>query len=230
MNFIAYNPGNIKPYNARKTTDCIILHHAAAVSCTSADIVRWHLKRGFNGAGYNWFVDKDGSKYQLRPIWAVGAHTIGWNSKSIGICAEGNYETETSMPEIQLESIAEIIDYCNNYYKTVLSLYGHKQKWPTACPGKNFPLNRIAELSFHYAGLTTLPYSGRPLKYISENHMKGTDVRSVQQRLNNLGYNSGPTDGIFGIKTLFAVKAFQKAKGISVDGIVGPITWNKLFN
>lgn len=230
MNFIIYNPGNKKPYAKRKSTSCIILHHAAVVNCSPADIVRWHLGRGFNGAGYNWFVNKEGTKYQLRPIWAVGAHTIGWNSKSIGICVEGNYQTETSMPEIQLKAVAEVINYCNNYYKTMFSLYGHKQKWPTACPGKNFPFSRIADLSLRFNGITTLPYPGRTLKYIPKNLMKGTDIMSAQQRLNNLGYNSGPIDGIFGTKTLFAVKAFQKAKAIGIDGIVGPITWNKLFN
>lgn len=36
-------------------------------------------------------------------------------------------------------------------------------------------------------------------------------------------------DSIFGTKTKEAVVVFQKAKGLSVDGIVGPKTWEKLF-
>ncbi|MDV3429430.1 MAG: N-acetylmuramoyl-L-alanine amidase [Bacillota bacterium] len=230
MEFKVYNPGNKKPFVKRISTNCIILHHAAAVTCTPGDIVKWHLDRGFNGAGYNWFVSKNGTIYQLRPIWAIGAHTIGWNSKSIGICAEGNYETEVSMPEVQIKAIAEVIDYCNDCYKTKLNLYGHRQKWSTACPGKNFPFNRISELSLHWDDIIKLTYPGKPLKYIPEKLMKGTNVKTVQQKLNNLGFNSGPADGVFGPKTLSAVKAFQKAKGIEIDGIVGPITWSKLFN
>ena len=36
-------------------------------------------------------------------------------------------------------------------------------------------------------------------------------------------------DGVFGPKTEAAVKAFQKKEKISVDGIVGPVTWRRLF-
>lgn len=61
---------------------------------------------------------------------------------------------------------------------------------------------------------------------------KGDNVRKVQAKLIELGYSCGKwgTDGIFGNDTLSAVKAFQKANGLAVDGIVGPLTWAKLFN
>ncbi|MCL6445580.1 MAG: peptidoglycan-binding protein [Alicyclobacillus sp.] len=57
----------------------------------------------------------------------------------------------------------------------------------------------------------------------------GPFVEEVQYKLNQLGYSSGTVDGIFGTKTLNAVRAFQKAHGLTVDGIVGPVTWSKLF-
>lgn len=53
---------------------------------------------------------------------------------------------------------------------------------------------------------------------------RGNQVKAIQYALNQLGYgNSGTNsvDGIFGSGTKSAVKAFQKAMGISVDGIVG---------
>lgn len=46
----------------------------------------------------------------------------------------------------------------------------------------------------------------------------------LQQALLGLGFNPGPLDGIYGAKTWAAVVAFQKAHGLTVDGIVGPIT------
>jgi peptidoglycan hydrolase-like protein with peptidoglycan-binding domain len=57
---------------------------------------------------------------------------------------------------------------------------------------------------------------------------RGSSVMYLQERLNALGYNCGKVDGIFGPKTLTAVKAFQKAKHLTVDGIVGPKTWAAL--
>ena len=58
----------------------------------------------------------------------------------------------------------------------------------------------------------------------------GTPVRSAQILLNGYGYNAGTVDGDFGNKTKAAVIAFQKAKSLTADGIVGTKTWNKLIN
>ena len=50
-------------------------------------------------------------------------------------------------------------------------------------------------------------------------------VRDLQEALKAIGYNPGPIDGVFGATTEAAVKAFQQAKGISADGVVGKVTW-----
>jgi peptidoglycan hydrolase-like protein with peptidoglycan-binding domain len=50
-------------------------------------------------------------------------------------------------------------------------------------------------------------------------------VRDLQEALKALGHNPGLIDGDFGPMTEAAVKAFQQAKGITVDGIVGKVTW-----
>ena len=52
----------------------------------------------------------------------------------------------------------------------------------------------------------------------------GNDVKWVQYALNREGFNCGEVDGIFGKGTKRAVIAFQKAKGLGADGIVGPKT------
>ena len=60
--------------------------------------------------------------------------------------------------------------------------------------------------------------------------MTGPSIRQVQERLNILGANPQLSeDGIFGPRTATAVRAFQQQRGLNVDGIVGPITWNALF-
>ncbi len=54
------------------------------------------------------------------------------------------------------------------------------------------------------------------------------EVRQVQRALANLGYYSGPVDGVFGAKTKTAVEQFQKSKGLTVDGVVGSATLKAL--
>ena len=52
----------------------------------------------------------------------------------------------------------------------------------------------------------------------------GEEVRKVQEKLKSWGYYKGNVDGIFGSKTLSAVKFFQRKNGLTVDGIVGDKT------
>ena len=55
-------------------------------------------------------------------------------------------------------------------------------------------------------------------------NLKGSDVLALQNYLNNLKYDCGIADGIFGSKTKAAVILFQSANNLTADGIVGPIT------
>lgn len=62
----------------------------------------------------------------------------------------------------------------------------------------------------------------------------GEQVKTVQRLLNAMGYKGSDgksltVDGIFGTNTDYAVRRFQKAEGLTVDGIVGPATWKKLI-
>lgn len=58
----------------------------------------------------------------------------------------------------------------------------------------------------------------------------GKKVRTLQQRLIDLGYLAGTADGEYGGATQAAVKAFQQRSGLWADGIAGPDTLNKLYS
>ena len=71
------------------------------------------------------------------------------------------------------------------------------------------------------------PLGNRTLRY-SEPMMRGEDVRLAQELLLAHGFAPGKIDGIFGVKTEAAVKAFQSHTGLEVDGIVGSKSWEAL--
>lgn len=132
-------------WSHRSGTSEIILHHAEASHASVEDINQWHLERGWAGIGYNYYVRKDGTIWRGRPKWAVGAHAKGHNDKSIGICCEGAYVTET-MPAAQLAALKNLIrDIMSRYGK--LKLLRHKDVNSTDCPGVNFPWAEVQ----HYA-------------------------------------------------------------------------------
>jgi peptidoglycan hydrolase-like protein with peptidoglycan-binding domain len=56
----------------------------------------------------------------------------------------------------------------------------------------------------------------------------GPLVKQLQQRLKDKGFNPGEIDGVFGLGTKAAVRAFQTANGMEADGLVGQKTWNAL--
>jgi N-acetylmuramoyl-L-alanine amidase len=70
---------------------------------------------------------------------------------------------------------------------------------------------------------------GKDRKYsIIKKGSKGNLVYYLQYKLFSRLYNPGTIDGIFGNKTLDALKQFQKDNDLVVDGIVGPKTWAKI--
>lgn len=59
---------------------------------------------------------------------------------------------------------------------------------------------------------------------------RGEDVKKIQLRLQELGYFNGTIGGNYLTKTETAVKDFQQANGLQIDGECDEVTYNKLFN
>ena len=59
---------------------------------------------------------------------------------------------------------------------------------------------------------------------LSKYGSRSEEVKQIQTKLKRWGYYDGEVDGIFGTKTLNAVKWFQSKNGLTVDGIAGPKT------
>lgn len=126
----------------RKKTTHIVTHHVGAEGAfTPEQIHAMHLKNGWRGIAYNFYVRKDGSVYHGREENAVGGHTLNYNEVSIGICFEGNFEVE-AMPDAQLSAGRELIEYLKPRYPDA-KVVRHRDLNATACPGKNFPFEAM---------------------------------------------------------------------------------------
>ena len=122
----------------QKKIDSIILHHRAG----NGDVESIHLqhqRQGWWGIGYHYYIRKNGEIWRGRPEKWVGSHagsSNNYNTHSIGICWEGNFEQE-EMTDAQVESGRWLIEDIENRYD-IVEILGHRDIAKTACPGKNF--------------------------------------------------------------------------------------------
>ena len=63
---------------------------------------------------------------------------------------------------------------------------------------------------------------------LSKYGSSGDEVKQIQTKLKRWGYYDGDVDGIYGSKTVAAVKSFQRKNGLTVDGIAGTNTLNAM--
>lgn len=82
------------------TPTVIITHHALSLPHhTALDVNDWHRqrwpnfvsRRGFH-CGYHFVIETDGTVTQTRDFDEEGAHTLGMNTSSIGVCFMGNFD------------------------------------------------------------------------------------------------------------------------------------------
>lgn len=123
----------------RKITE-IIIHCSATVEgkdFTARDIDRWHRQRGFQMIGYNYIIRIDGTIEIGRPIEMVGAHCVGHNRNSIGICYIGGLSSDgkpkDTRTEEQKESLRALIEQLREEFPEV-TLHGHNEFANKACP------------------------------------------------------------------------------------------------
>ncbi|CAH1132574.1 unnamed protein product [Ceutorhynchus assimilis] len=123
----------------------VIIHHTATENCSSQSqcvfyvrqIQTYHIEsRGWYDIGYNFLVGGDGAAYEGRGWIVEGAHTLGWNSKSIGIAFVGTFLSKVP-PDIQILTCKRVIErgvelgYIRKDYK----LLGARQLFATESPG-----------------------------------------------------------------------------------------------
>ncbi len=87
--------------------ECLVVHSTRSYPKFD-DLLAFHRKRGFAGVGYHFFVSSSGMVCQARPIGLEGAHALGFNRKSVGICV---YSKDGSLSTGTIQTCKELILY-----------------------------------------------------------------------------------------------------------------------
>lgn len=126
---------------SKRVINEIIVHCSATPEgrdFTVADITRWHKKRGFTTIGYHYVIYRDGSIHNGRDINVGGAHCIGHNAHSIGICYIGGCKTDGHTPkdtrtEEQKKTLLSMLKKLRVIYPKA-KIHGHRDFANKACP------------------------------------------------------------------------------------------------
>jgi peptidoglycan hydrolase-like protein with peptidoglycan-binding domain len=73
-----------------------------------------------------------------------------------------------------------------------------------------------------------IPQPGTNISIMAKPARKKARIKEIQTALKNAGFYTGRIDGVKGRKTRTAIREFQKANGLTADGIVGGKTWAAL--
>ncbi len=122
--------------NPMRAVDSIVIHHTGGgPQETPQGIHEYHLSIGFGGVGYHYLIERTGTVWRGRPLWARGAHARNQNSGRIGIALLGNYAEESPGYQMTLQARRLIAVLEELYGK--LKIYPHyaMPDSTTDCPG-----------------------------------------------------------------------------------------------
>ncbi len=118
-------------YQNYRPINLIVIHCSGTpVDCdvTLEMITAWHQSLGFATIGYHYYITRDGEVHAGRPLYQIGAHALGYNAHSIGVCYEGGMDAfgdfaDTRTPE-QRESLRLLLKRLREDYPEAVIL-GH---------------------------------------------------------------------------------------------------------
>lgn len=125
-----------------RTITLIIIHCSATPegrSLSFEECRRDHIMhRHFQDIGYHFYITRDGTVHDGRPIEKVGAHCEGHNSHSIGICYEGgldaNGKPADTRTEAQRKALKSLVERMHRLFPKALIVGHHDLNPRKACP------------------------------------------------------------------------------------------------
>lgn len=201
----------------------------------------YHLSKGWSDIAQHVTIFPDGSIVTGRDINTPPASSTGYNDSDADgqhpfmFEMLGNFDTgHDKLEGKQLESAVKLTRYFSGGDEKKIRF--HREMNPAkTCPGSGVDKawfiglvkSTSAPASSAPSASQVQAYDPNPEFHRNLSYqipmMAGADVKRLQARLEI------EVDGIFGPKTRDAVINWQKAHGLTADGIVGPVTWNALF-
>lgn len=227
--------GNAKTYGIADTADYTVTGNTKTnaneaghiVTVTLKDITNTTWSDGTTGVKiYHFYI------YKATPTGAPAYTKITTSGKTLNDAAltttGGTFSVSGTVKWVDDTTGADLPDTtaveANKLYKWVFTPSDSTNYEPINGTIKLW--NKSTSSGGYYYAPTAAVVPDMPMLYRG---CTGDAVKTLQDKLNALGYNSGNVDGIFGAKTYAAVTAFQKANSLGVDGIVGKLTWGKLY-
>ena len=132
-----------KKFHIKKTNrpiDLIILHCSATMPHMDIgvkEVRKWHKARGWSDIGYHFVIRRDGELEIGRDLDKAGAHTKGYNARSIGICMVGGVDeyndAQDNFTVAQWDTARQLLTYLEIDYPHV-TIAGHNEYANKACP------------------------------------------------------------------------------------------------
>lgn len=198
---------------------CLAIHHNAGAKLTSAGGIEAFSYPGssvgarYRDAIYEACISAGGLRgNRAEPKRENELYVLGATAAPCVLMEYGFMDSTVDGPVIITEAYSKLVAYAT--MEGIAKVAGLKKK--------EAPTNKPAEKKEEVFGvnISTL-----------KNGANGAEVKALQILLIGYKFPCGihGADGDFGYATDKAVRAYQKAKGLSVDGICGPMTWAKLL-
>ena len=137
----------LKSYDTRSLDKInqVVIHHSATESGSPESYALYHIhNNGWPGIGYHYVISKAGKIVQTQFLKTVSFHTSGQNTRSVGICLTGNYDTQEP-PAAQLDACVKLIKYLEDKLGRPLAIAGHNAYSAKSCPGSHINVNLIQQ-------------------------------------------------------------------------------------
>lgn len=193
----------------------IIIHHPEFFG-TIEQLNSVMRSMGFTMIGYNYYIRKNGSVWKGRPDNVTSGNCYNQNTKSLGVCFEGNYDKDKEMPKAQFDAGVELIKYLKSKYG-ISEVNGHKNYYNTDCPGKYFPLDKMLAEVNNNTNKKVVINSNPNLWEICIN---GQIVKDLQSELNKQFGANLKVDGWFGQSTLDACPLVKEGAHGNITKII----------